>query len=68
MLSDYTNIDMSKNFVGRLLVYKEAQLWELRNIISGVPAKLPGKTEFTLYRSITLRPDWGEFIEGELWE
>ena len=52
-------------FGRRLNIYLDDKRWE----ISGQTAvKLPGETEFTMYRSITFEPDWGAFISGELLE
>ena len=63
-LADSTRLSVDK-FYGGLLIDKNNNRWKLENDIL---VKLPGETEFTRYRSITFRPDWGEFIEGELFE
>ncbi|MCL2381005.1 MAG: hypothetical protein FWC64_05355 [Treponema sp.] len=64
-LADATIIDFTPIAAPDLHIYKEDALWR----ISGRTAvKSPGETEFTMYRSITFRPHWGEFIEGELVE
>jgi len=69
-LADSTqiHIDPSRWSWGGLFIYNDDDLWVLRNMHSAVPVRFPGETEFTEYRSITFRPDWGEFIEGVLVE
>ena len=69
-LADITeiHIDPSRRFLGGLYIYKDDALWVLRNAHFSVPVKRPGDTEFTRFRSITFRPNWGEFIEGELFD
>jgi len=53
----------------RLYIYKEDERWVVTVAGSGMTSvRRPVETEFTMYRSITFRPDWGEFIEGILWE
>ena len=57
-------------FTGRwfwreLAIYVDDKRWEIEDQIA---VKLPGETEFTMYRSITFEPDWGAFISGELLE
>jgi len=67
-LADSTKIQPSS---GRFdfLMYKDrvgfVERWVLWNQLSPIYAKLPGETEFARYQSITFRPNWGEFIEGE---
>ena len=53
------------SYTRRLYIYLADKRWEIegRNAV-----KLPGETEFTMYRSITFEPDWGAFISGELLE
>ena len=53
---------------GGLRIYNETRIWVLSEAFYGFLVKRPYETEFTRYRAITFRPDWGEFIEGELWE
>ena len=48
-----------------LFIYRDDELWR---ITGRAAVKRPGETEFTEYRSITIRSNWGEFIDGELWE
>jgi len=68
-LADSTVIDLTR-FFGLLRFFKDDEKWELviprRN--DSFLVKLPNETEFADYRSITFRPHWGEFIEGELAE
>jgi len=69
-LADYTQIfvDPARWLWGGLFFYNDAGVWVLREVFNGFMVKRPGETEFTRYRSITFRPDWGEFIEGVRWE
>jgi len=67
-LEDSTQLYLAR-FFGSLDIYKNDERW----VLSGprdsfLFVKLSGKTDFTRYRSITFRPNWGEFIEGELFE
>jgi len=54
---------------GRMLrlleIYRNDKLWR---IVGRTAVRVLGETEFTEFRSITFRPDWGEFITGELFE
>jgi len=53
----------------RLNMYKDDEIWRITAAGTGrTSVKRPYETEFTEYRSITFRPHWGEFIEGELFE
>ena len=69
-LADSTQIYINEQSWGwgGLRMYKDTGIWVLTEVFSGTPVRLPGETEFARYRSITFRPDWGEFIEGELFE
>jgi len=52
-----------------LYMHKDDERWVITQLHSdGFPVRLSEETEFTRYRSITFRPDWGEFIEGVLFE
>ena len=56
--------------VSSLSIYKDEQRWELEDPPGwsrdqNLFVKRSGETEFTAYRSITLKENWGEFIEGE---
>jgi hypothetical protein len=52
-----------------LYMYKEDERWVITAAGAGMTSvRRLVETEFTKYRSITFRPDWGEFIEGVLWE
>ena len=67
-LTDFTEIYIDPTiFLGGLDIYKDDELWVLSNRRSFL-ARPPGETEFTRFRSITFRPNWGEFIGGELFE
>ncbi|MCL2381805.1 MAG: hypothetical protein FWC64_09495 [Treponema sp.] len=69
-LADSTVIELM-DFPGALRFFKEDERWELeiaRWRRTGFLVKLPGETEFAEYRSIRFRADWGEFIEGVLFE
>jgi len=71
ILTDATQIHLvpstvtGQRFIRGLYIYKDDEQW---GIVGQTAVKLPGETDFTRYRSITFRPDWGEFIEGELFE
>jgi len=52
---------------GSLSIYNNEELWKLENQFYALEVTSPGETEFTRYKSITFKPHWGEFIEGELW-
>ena len=68
-LADSTeiHIDASKWAWGGLYIYKDTDVWEMvYKYASHLPVKLPGEDDFTAYETITFRPNWGEFIEGEL--
>ena len=67
-LADYTVLDLSQLSGGGLSIFKNDERWRLRTNFGHVLIKLPREAAFTRYRSITFRPDWGEFIEGELFE
>jgi hypothetical protein len=55
---------MGHRFLRGLYIY-DGERW----VIEGrTDVKLLGETEFVEYRSITIRPDWGEFITGERFE
>jgi len=69
-LADHTQIYFPLGVIGNwflrsLFIYKKDGLWVIRDLTA---VKRPSETEFTRYRSITFRPDWGEFIEGDLFE
>jgi len=66
-LADTTQIHRGEQSAGRLNIYKASERWRLEDIYP-LPVKLPGATEFTMYRTVTFKPNWGEFIEGEPWE
>jgi len=66
-LTDDAILDLSELWGAGLSIFKNDERWILGTNFGYVLLKLPGE-EFTRYRSITFRPDWGEFIEGELWE
>ena len=68
ILSDYTQVRFDLRGLARLSMHKGEGTWELRNVHFSVPVMRLGETEFTRYRSITFRANWGEFIEGELFE
>jgi len=55
-------------FLGSLRIYRDTGLWELRNVHSGIPVNFPGEAELVRFRSITFGANWGEFIDGELFE
>jgi hypothetical protein len=66
MLSDSTQIDV-ENFTGELRI-SDGQ-WKLT--VSGgwfnfLWVMLPGETEFTRYKSITFKENWGAFIQGDI--
>ena len=68
-LADSAEINVTS---AMLSIYKDEQRWVLEAPSnwrsSSLFVKQVGETEFTRYSSITFRPDWGEFIEGELFE
>jgi len=66
-LADSTQLSLVR-FAGRLFMYNVDGIWKMSTESSNLMVKLPGETEFTRYKSITFKPNWGEFIEGELWE
>ena len=59
ILADSTII--TGQHLSALFMYNEDELWAITGQIF---VKRPWETEFTEYRSITFRPNWGEFIEG----
>jgi len=70
VLADTTQIHFVPSLIGHqfmrgLSMYKKREIWMIDGRIA---VRHPGKEEFIEYRSITFRPDWGEFIEGELFE
>jgi hypothetical protein len=52
-----------KPYLRTLLMYINDGLWTVKGEMS---VKLPGEDDFTAYETITFRPNWDEFIEGEL--
>ncbi|MCL2382543.1 MAG: hypothetical protein FWC64_13305 [Treponema sp.] len=67
-LADSTQILSGDGSLRTLLIFKAEERWEMQDRVYSILVKLPGEAEFSRYRTITFRPDWGEFIEGELWE
>jgi len=67
-LADDAVLDLSELWGAGLSIFKNDERWILGTNFGYVLLKLPGKAEFARYREITFKPDWGEFIEGELWE
>jgi len=71
LLSDYTQLNVT-GIQAILHIYKDDERWKLENPRgmgrSGFLVRLPEGTEYTRYWSVTFRPNWGEFIEGELFE
>ena len=68
VLTDYTMLDMER-FRGRLHIYKDSERWVLEStdfIEPSLFVKRSGENEFTRYRTITFMPNWGDFIEGEV--
>jgi len=71
ILADTTPIHfVPSRYTGRpfsrvLHIYNNDELWR---IVGRTAVRVLGETEFTEFRSITFRPDWGEFITGELFE
>ena len=65
-LADSTELTVR---TAELSLYKDEQRWILSVEPSWHNARLfvkrPGETEFTEYRSVTFKSNWGEFIEGE---
>ena len=66
-LSDSTHLTVGQ-FRGSLIIFTDGESWELERRSTGFLVKRPGETEYTRYRSITFGANWGEFIEGELFE
>jgi len=66
-LADSTQILSGERSYRRLWIYQADERWRMLDTSYSILVKLPGEEEFTRYRAITFRPDWGEFIEGELW-
>ena len=65
-LADSTELNVTN---ADLSVYKDKQQWVLKDQRgSSLFVKRAGETEFTEYKSITFKPNWGEFIEGVLLE
>ena len=68
MLEDSTYLNVAK-MRGPLLIYVDNELWKFVPYDDAfLMVKRPEEAEFTRYKSITFRQNWGEFIEGELWE
>ena len=71
-LSDFTQLHhydfYNWLFLGSLRIYRDAGLWELLNVHSGIPVSFPDEAELVRYRAITFGENWGAFIEGELFE
>jgi len=69
-LIDQTQIHIGqslRSLAGCLHIFSNKEQWMLTHGY-GILVKLPGETKFTRYKSITFKKDWGEFIEGELFE
>jgi hypothetical protein len=67
-LSDSTQIDV-RYFEGYLDIDVYSQQWELIPSTSwfySLGVMLPGETEFTRYKFITFKENWGAFIKGDL--
>jgi len=70
-LADSTEIQFVPSLIGAprflrgLYIYDDAEKWR---IVGRTAVRLPEEAYFTMYRSITFRRNWGEFIEGELFE
>ncbi|MCL2601451.1 MAG: hypothetical protein FWD91_01410 [Treponema sp.] len=66
-LADSTELNLIT--AANLIIYKDEQRWVLRTpperSSESFSVKQAGETEFVKYRSITFKPNWGEFIEGE---
>jgi len=67
-LADSAQILSGEQSSRSLHIYIADERWRMQDVFCSILVKLSGEEEFTRYRSITFRPDWGEFIEGELWE
>ena len=68
LLSDSTQIDFER-FRGRLHINKYNNWWILESDNFANPSifvKRPEDYEFKRYRTIIFKPDWGDFIEGEV--
>jgi hypothetical protein len=68
ILADSTEIDVSY-FAGDLVINEDSKRWKLvlsGGWFSGLWVKLPGEDEYTRYKSIRFKENWGDFIDGEL--